>query len=63
MFLTLKDITERENFITRTKALKIGRKYLDICLEGTFINNQKFNISNNPKVSIIISFIKYRRKN
>ena len=53
-FLTLKDITKKENFITKTKALKSGRKYLDICLEGLLINNQIFNISNNPKVSVII---------
>ena len=37
------------------KAIYKGRKYLDKCLEGQLINNQKkFEKTNNPKITMII---------
>ena len=53
-FITLKNITDKENFTTKLKAKQKGRKYLDQCLEEININNQKFEISLNPKITMII---------
>lgn len=53
-FITLMNITERENFTLKTKAKRKGREFLNKCLEGKLINNRIFKVSENPKVSIII---------
>lgn len=53
-FLLLKNITTKENFTTQMKALRKGKQYLNDCLEGKLLNKEKFEISKNPKVSMII---------
>jgi len=53
-FITLMNITERENYTIKTKAKRKGREYLNKCLEGKLINNRIFKLSENPKVTIII---------
>jgi len=53
-FITLMNITDRENYTMQAKAKRKGREYLNKCLEGKLINNKIFKISENPKVSIII---------
>ena len=53
-FITLKDITDKENFTTKLKAKEKGRKYLDKCLEEKNIKNKKFEISEKPKITMII---------
>ena len=53
-FLLLKNITTKENFTTQMKALRKGKQYLNDCLEGKLLNEEIFEISKNPKVSMII---------
>ena len=53
-FLLLKNITTKENFTTQVKALRKGKQYLNDCLEGKLLNEEIFEISKNPKVSMII---------
>ena len=53
-FITLMNITERENYTIKTKAKRKGREYLNKCLEGKLTNNSIFKLSENPKVTIII---------
>ena len=53
-FITLKDITDKENFTTKLKAKQKGRKYLVQCLEEKNIKNQNFEISEKPKITMII---------
>ena len=64
-YITLDNITEKEHFTTRNKAIRKGLKYVEQCLKGQLINNQTFQVSNNPKITMIIpvyktgDFIKY----
>ena len=53
-FITLMNITERENYTIKAKAKRKGREYLNKCLEDKLINNRIFKVSEIPKVSIII---------
>ena len=54
-YYAIKYITNDETLTTRMKAMYKGRKYLDQCLEEKLINNQrKLEISNNPKITMII---------
>ena len=53
-YIMLDSITHKENFISKTKALGKGKVYLDQCLKGILINKNKFQISKNPKVTVII---------
>ena len=52
--IILDNITYKENFTSKNKAFEKGKKYITLCLKGILINNQKFQISKNPKVTIII---------
>ena len=53
-FLLLKNITTKENFTTQVWVLRKGKQYLNDCLEGKLLNEEIFEISKNPKVSMII---------
>jgi len=48
-FITLMNITDRENYTMQAKAKRKGREYLNKCLEGKLINNKIFKISENLK--------------
>ena len=52
--IVLDNITHKENFTSRVKAWRKGKKYLTQCLKGSLIKKQKFQISKDPKVTIII---------
>ena len=52
-FKILKNITDKENYITKNRVKLKGRKFLDKCLRGELIN-KTFEISNYPKITIII---------
>lgn len=54
----LDNITYKENFTRKNKSLKKGKKYIDLCLKGKLINDKRFELSNNPKITIIIPFYK-----
>ena len=44
-----------ENELKNNKII-FYKKYIDQCLKGRLINNKKYKISNNPKITIIIPF-------
>ena len=50
----LYNITDKENYTSRNKSLRKGKKYLKQCLKGRLINKERFQISKNPKITIII---------
>ena len=50
----LENITDKENFTSKFKAIKKGKKYLDQCNKGILIKRGIFPLSNIPKISIII---------
>ena len=53
--IILDNMTDKENFTSKFKALKKGKSYLEQCLKGKLINQIKCHISNFPKIDFIIS--------
>ena len=53
-YIILDNITNKENFTSKNKAWRKGKKYLTQCLKGSLTNEQNFQISKSPKVTIII---------
>ena len=45
---------KKSNRLPRKEALKRGRKYLDKCLAGLLFNHKEFQISKEPKISVIV---------
>ena len=57
-YIILDKITEKENYISKYKAIRKGKNYIDKCFKDELINQQKFEHSENPKISIIIPVYK-----
>ena len=53
-FIFLDNITDKENFTSKFYSIKKGKQYLDQCNKGILIKRKKLEVSNSPKVSIII---------
>ena len=53
-FIILENITGKENFTTKIKAFRKGKKYIDQCFQGQLITNQTFKKVEYPKVTMII---------
>lgn len=52
--IVLDSITNKENFISKTKAIRKGKLFLEQCLKGRLNNKIKFQIAKKPKVTLII---------
>ena len=50
----INNTNKRRKRLSRRKTLIKGRNYLYKCLDGIFLNNQSFIISNEPKITAII---------
>ena len=53
-FIFLDNITDKENFTSKFRSIEKGKQYLDQCNKGILIKREKLEVSNSPKVSIII---------
>ena len=53
-FKILQNITSKENFTNKNTVKYRGRKYLDKCFKGILSQNENFEISKSPKITMII---------